>query len=179
MIRRPPRSTLFPYTTLFRSHFLVQREEPLPILGANAIALSFDHPLQLEPMARGRSPGRFCDGSTLNRLAQKLAVAHRGEADGGDPRADLWKHTYQTLVGEPDERLADRRATDVQLLGHRVFGQCVARTEFAADDLAMQIAVYLRRSHPPAVDAGDVVHRERSEERRVGKECRSRWSPYH
>src|SRR5438128_1180708 len=119
-------------------------------------------PLQLEPMARCRSPGRFCDGSTLNRLAQKLAVAHRGEADGGDPRADLWKHTYQTLVGEPDERLADRRATDVQLLGHRVFGQCVARTQFAADDLAMQIAVYLRRSHPPAVDAGDVVHRERS-----------------
>ena len=83
-------------------HFLVQREEPLPILGANAIALSFDHPLQLEPMARGRSPGRFCDGSTLNRLAQKLAVAHRGEADGGDPRADLWKHTYQTLVGDTE-----------------------------------------------------------------------------
>ena len=23
------------------------------------------------------------------------------------------------------------------------------------------------------------VHMERSEERRVGKECRSRWSPYH
>ena len=23
------------------------------------------------------------------------------------------------------------------------------------------------------------VHVERSEERRVGKECRSRWSPYH
>src|SRR2546428_12418359 len=25
----------------------------------------------------------------------------------------------------------------------------------------------------------DAVHAERSEERRVGKECRSRWSPYH
>src|SRR5437899_8015885 len=25
MIRRPPRSTLFPYTTLFRSHFLARR----------------------------------------------------------------------------------------------------------------------------------------------------------
>src|SRR2546425_12730793 len=24
-----------------------------------------------------------------------------------------------------------------------------------------------------------LVHRKRSEERRVGKECRSRWSPYH
>ena len=23
------------------------------------------------------------------------------------------------------------------------------------------------------------IHAERSEERRVGKECRSRWSPYH
>src|SRR2546430_12440555 len=28
MIRRPPRSTLFPYTTLFRSHF-VQSDAPL------------------------------------------------------------------------------------------------------------------------------------------------------
>src|SRR2546427_892581 len=34
MIRRPPRSTLFPYTTLFRSHAVegaeVRVEEPLP-----------------------------------------------------------------------------------------------------------------------------------------------------
>src|SRR3989442_8654488 len=29
MIRRPPRSTLFPYTTLFRSHQLVQAGGPL------------------------------------------------------------------------------------------------------------------------------------------------------
>src|SRR5260221_3857996 len=26
---------------------------------------------------------------------------------------------------------------------------------------------------------GSEIHAERSEERRVGKECRSRWSPYH
>ena len=25
----------------------------------------------------------------------------------------------------------------------------------------------------------DIAHKVRSEERRVGKECRSRWSPYH
>src|SRR2546427_8247263 len=30
----------------------------------------------------------------------------------------------------------------------------------------------------PALDSGDTA-RKRSEERRVGKECRSRWSPYH
>src|SRR2546430_10511568 len=28
MIRRPPRSTLFPYTTLFRSHFFLKRARP-------------------------------------------------------------------------------------------------------------------------------------------------------
>ena len=30
-----------------------------------------------------------------------------------------------------------------------------------------------------APDVDDVLLAERSEERRVGKECRSRWSPYH
>src|SRR3990167_1890015 len=30
-----------------------------------------------------------------------------------------------------------------------------------------------------AVTAYDTLSNERSEERRVGKECRSRWSPYH
>ena len=31
----------------------------------------------------------------------------------------------------------------------------------------------------PAVASSDATNIERSEERRVGKECRSRWSPYH
>ena len=30
----------------------------------------------------------------------------------------------------------------------------------------------------PHISTGDILA-ERSEERRVGKECRSRWSPYH
>ena len=29
------------------------------------------------------------------------------------------------------------------------------------------------------VTYAEIAHRSRSEERRVGKECRSRWSPYH
>ena len=32
---------------------------------------------------------------------------------------------------------------------------------------------------PALISDGMVLQRERSEERRVGKECRSRWSPYH
>ena len=31
----------------------------------------------------------------------------------------------------------------------------------------------------PDNDINGIKHLERSEERRVGKECRSRWSPYH
>ena len=34
-----------------------------------------------------------------------------------------------------------------------------------------------RRGTP--MPEADLVYRSRSEERRVGKECRSRWSPYH
>ena len=33
-----------------------------------------------------------------------------------------------------------------------------------------------KKQVPAGIEAGDPV---RSEERRVGKECRSRWSPYH
>src|SRR2546428_8433679 len=33
MIRRPPRSTLFPYTTLFRSITRALRDAPLPVYG--------------------------------------------------------------------------------------------------------------------------------------------------
>src|SRR2546422_10429595 len=33
--------------------------------------------------------------------------------------------------------------------------------------------------HAPALAAKQAANIDRSEERRVGKECRSRWSPYH
>ena len=37
----------------------------------------------------------------------------------------------------------------------------------------------IERIHLPKVIMPPVVEDGRSEERRVGKECRSRWSPYH
>src|SRR3712207_7295188 len=43
-----------------------------------------------------------------------------------------------------------------------------------------QIAVgKLKTARVNDVDGGAEARSERSEERRVGKECRSRWSPYH
>src|SRR3712207_6041248 len=62
MIRRPPRSTLFPYTTLFRSGLLVVgerlRRRPGPALevdlGREAVALADDRPRRDGAVAAGR-----------------------------------------------------------------------------------------------------------------------------
>src|SRR5258708_25647635 len=40
MIRRPPRSTLFPYTTLFRSPFVLGERTDLVTLATNVLILS-------------------------------------------------------------------------------------------------------------------------------------------
>src|SRR3712207_9063942 len=66
MIRRPPRSTLFPYTTLFRSHRPGQRFEEF----ANRL-MGERKPLDAELDARGEAalpvpPGRWWIHATVN-----------------------------------------------------------------------------------------------------------------
>src|SRR5256885_16444156 len=100
MIRRPPRSTLFPYTTLFRSQNL---------------DLQFGLSKTPEPITRTRSG--------LYVIALRPA-----------------EFTANPITSYP---------TDIQ-------------------------GTY--QTHDGSVIEATLV---RSEERRVGKECRSRWSPYH
>ena len=72
--------------------------------------------------------------------------------------------------------------------------QLIALAEGAAEILAVKVPGMpgpgIRQGHPVKVhglvaqpwsmnDRAGVAFRVRSEERRVGKECRSRWSPYH
>src|SRR3712207_9296874 len=102
MIRRPPRSTLFPYTTLFRSELLCSL---VSLKGLPAIKGICKQVLLLA-------------GSTISRLL---------------------------LLG-------------IYLL------------------LLMQILIHLLLLKIPKPVENHLI---RSEERRVGKECRSRWSPYH
>src|SRR3712207_9334577 len=101
MIRRPPRSTLFPYTTLFRSK---------------------------SPVA-------------LDRLSEASLLA----------KAELLVGRDRLLVELED---AKPHAVQAQVLEPVV--------EERGDRLCPVAVVPVR-----------------SEERRVGKECRSRWSPYH
>src|SRR3989449_11349911 len=124
MIRRPPRSTLFPYTTLFRSIGLLKLDDKADAtlykmlrrretLGSTGIGQGIAIP--------------HCRSLVVNRLR----VAFGRKLDGIDFKAidDKPVHYFFLIVAPPLE----------------VSNQ------------------YLPRS----------------EERRVGKECRSRWSPYH
>src|SRR3712207_9092960 len=110
MIRRPPRSTLFPYTTLFRSGlYLYSAAETL--------------------------------GTTREEMIEAL---HSGKAK------------YSTIFNYPTLTWAD-----IGAIGWLVDGAAI-----------MNQVPLQRTSYGPYA-------RARSEERRVGKECRSRWSPYH
>src|SRR5256885_14869186 len=104
MIRRPPRSTLFPYTTLFRSRMLESGEDPLYV---------------------ARRLVRFAseDVGNADPVALTLTLAAKDAYD---------------FLGSPEGELALAQAT-----------------------------LYLALA--PKSNA-------RSEERRVGKECRSRWA---
>src|SRR2546426_8951362 len=62
MIRRPPRSTLFPYTTLFRSH----REE-------------VHHPRLAIPRPDPGRQYRPDEGGRQVRVAPRLQILHRSE----------------------------------------------------------------------------------------------------
>src|SRR2546426_5854857 len=88
MIRRPPRSTLFPYTTLFRSHALVELfpegREPHDLLVAGALEV------------RARFHAGAPDVLVVKR--ELLLELRRGELLGEDR-------------GEVDRPLGDRKST--------------------------------------------------------------------
>src|SRR3712207_8749233 len=63
MIRRPPRSTLFPYTTLFRSRSSSRRSAASPAKMASTWSVNGASAASVRSMACTRSPFRLSDRS--------------------------------------------------------------------------------------------------------------------
>src|SRR2546425_6266785 len=74
MIRRPPRSTLFPYTTLFRSQDVRAIDGALPVHGSGASGATRPH-LRILPR-RGR---RVRDGCRRDVHPRKRSEEHTSE----------------------------------------------------------------------------------------------------
>src|SRR2546422_6383415 len=76
MIRRPPRSTLFPYTTLFRSGEHALRERP-GVEGGEVLPCEresdFDQPLVARPGGQGRADHR---AHRRDRKSTRLNSSH-------------------------------------------------------------------------------------------------------
>src|SRR2546425_2211721 len=162
MIRRPPRSTLFPYTTLFRSVLRVRR----PHVRGHAAA----------GPPRRAGPPRGEEALQVPRLRRVWRRAALGREGGGHhlPRRVAGpSHHERGAGGDPDGR-------EQPVAGHR--GRVRRR---GGGRMKRPIAeLWGSGSYTPTrVMTNDefskFLETSRSEERRVGKECRSRWSPYH
>ena len=79
------------------------------------------------------------------------------------------------------EDLAERKVIPVIRLDEVRHSLDVARNQVAArrQELSRILAALGGDPNLPAAKHPDYLEAKRSEERRVGKECRSRWSPYH
>src|SRR2546427_13283604 len=143
MIRRPPRSTLFPYTTLFRSEPLIQAARAVPEGGQRELHAA-------PGLERGPRAGRPQEPLTPTDRVSERPSLELGPLVGG-------------------ERVALCRGIDGELVAIRsILAGHVQRGQHGA----------VRRP-PRREEQALIAHHLRSEERRVGKEGRSRWSPYH
>src|SRR2546425_6521336 len=98
MIRRPPRSTLFPYTTLFRSRARVRRGEQQPAVAAGHQQEIRHH---LEHRRDGRSEEHTSELQSLAYLVCRLLLEKKKnkKIQAGQ------KHTQPNSTTETDERV--------------------------------------------------------------------------
>src|SRR2546430_12285137 len=107
MIRRPPRSTLFPYTTLFRSVFLDELTTGLDPQARRAI-------WDLVRGIRQRGKTIFLTTHLMEeaeKLCDRVAIIDHGRiVDIGTPAALVRRHTPQrtVIVATEDPVAADR-----------------------------------------------------------------------
>src|SRR2546426_9796472 len=113
MIRRPPRSTLFPYTTLFRSVGIGPAEEPFAAPWSQAVAEEEAHVGR-----RGEERDRRVEVGDVHVLAAPGSLSRIEREDDAESAV----HSGAGIVGDEvqrDDGLAARLADQVQDAGER------------------------------------------------------------
>src|SRR2546429_8537023 len=153
MIRRPPRSTLFPYTTLFRSYITPTALPNAAQQELNPGLKNYPNFVAGEAVKAVVSP----DGKTLAILTAGMNSLY---VPNPNPNPD------------PSNPVAtiDTGASTQFLFLYDISSAKQSKP-------ALKQVIQQLNAHAGLVWAPD--SHTRSEERRVGKECRSRWSPYH
>src|SRR2546422_2796889 len=202
MIRRPPRSTLFPYTTLFRSLDVIhgfRTEFPIPL----GLASSWD-PQLVERAARVAAREASASGirwtfSPVVDIARDARWGRMAEGSGEDPylgsaMASAYVRGYQgTRLDAADSIAAcakhfagygaaggGRHYNSVELSEHTLRQFYLPPFHAAVDAGAATLMSAFNSLNGIPASANpftlkQILRREwRSEERRVGKECRSR-----
>src|SRR2546426_3592422 len=100
MIRRPPRSTLFPYTTLFRSGISTERKRQLLAVGGNLMSFDLIARLVREPNAAvmhthtlGRLGGIALTSARLRRIPLVVTI-HGGFLDLPEPMKNNFRNAH-------------------------------------------------------------------------------------
>src|SRR2546429_6823134 len=175
MIRRPPRSTLFPYTTLFRSqgYFVPQNADSITI----KFLPQFEGYIWSFPRSDHLSVG-IC-GSMSSHTSAEL----RGHLQTFVEKQNLpteGAKFYSHVLPSPQERT--RSEEHVVGKNWALVGDAAAWVDPLTGEglfYAIRSGELLGRSLAQGCPEKYPAWIKRSEERRVGKECRSRWSPYH
>src|SRR2546430_14512339 len=154
MIRRPPRSTLFPYTTLFRSDQALRFT--FDLFHGDTAFKPVDWRIRITPEL------------SLNNLKVRELGLVRPNPRSGTNRFDDHLGLQEAFVEVKLHDLGPNYDFVSARAGIQQFNADFRGFLFVDEEPALRIFGNL---HSDRI--------ERSEERRVGKECRSRWSPYH
>ena len=116
-------------------------------------------------------------------IAKAIADAPEGgvliHCEVGKDRTGLMTMLLLDLVGSPADVIAADYALTASGLAP-MFADLIAKAESDERRARLQEEALCRAEVMTAIHSGfRARHGDRSEERRVGKECRSRWSPYH
>src|SRR3712207_7833253 len=86
---------------------------------------------------------------------------------------------YCNFFFQAEDGIRDIGVTGVQTCALPISGQFLTNLKAAGIDPGAVDMVVISHFHGDHVNGLLGADGKRSEERRVGKECRSRWSPYH